>query len=64
MSTIVNYLFHPLCRPRTYFYVDLIDGAARIFPMYLLCRNRESNSGQFGSVAPLLRDLYPGCLTD
>ena len=29
---INRYFFHLLPKPRTYFYVQLIDGAARIFP--------------------------------
>ena len=53
--------FHLLPKLRTYFYVGLIDGAARIFPTsYAATGNRTHAS----SVAPLLRDLNPGRFTD
>ena len=54
-------LFHQLAKPYTYCYVYLIDDAARIF------RNSHATTGNqthTSSVAPLLRNLIPGCFTD
>ena len=48
-------------KPRTCFYVCLIDDAARIFSN-LLCHYRESNSHQFSCIS--LRDLNSGRFTD
>ena len=62
-SHFVKFRFfsHLLPKPPTYFYVHLIDGAARIFPnSYAATGNRTHVS----SVAHLLRDFNPGCFTD
>ena len=53
-------VFNLLPKPRTYLYVCLIDGAARIFTtMYAVTGNQTHVS----SVASLLRNFYPGNLT-
>ena len=52
--------FHLLPKLRTYLYVPNKDGAARIFP------NSDAvigNQTHVSSVAPLLKDLNPGCFT-
>ena len=48
--------FHLLPKLRTYFYVCLIDGSARIFPTSYAA---TGNWTHISSVAPLLRDLNP-----
>ena len=58
---LVYFFSHLLPKPRTYFYVCLIDGTARIFPTsYAATKNRIHIS----SVEPLLKDLNPGHYTD
>ena len=53
--------FHPLPKPRTYIYVRLIDGTARIFPNSYAA---TGNWTHISSVAPLSRDLNLGCFTN
>ena len=53
--------FHLLPKPHTYFYVRLIDGAARIFPTSYAATGNQTH---VSSVAPLVRDLNPGRFTD
>ena len=48
-------------KPRTYFYIFLVDGVARIFPTS--CAT-TGNQTQVSSVAPLVRDPHPGRFTD
>ena len=56
-----NFFSHLLPKLRTYFYVRLIDGVARIFPTYYAA---SSIWTRIRLVAPLLRDLNPGHFTN